>query len=348
MNKLLAGLGIGILFAVAPSSTNYTLKSYDIGSGGIGSSSSTNFGLNGISGEQSLALQTSTNYSTVLGANATINSNEPPAPTFTNPSNYYDRLKVVINTASNPTDTRYLIAISSNSFVTTQYIQSDNSVGNSQALVNYQTYAAWGGASGFLVLGLNPSTTYQIKVKAFQGKFSGSPFGPTATAATIAPNVSVSLTTTLNATPPFPVTFSSLTAGTVVSGSADAIVTFTSNANNGGTVYTKSANAGLLSTLVSNTIPSASADLTAATSGYGAQVTSVSQTSGGPISSVSPFNGVANNVGGLTTTLQSILSTSSPILNGSGTIRLKAKATTITPSASDYSDVVTLVTAMNF
>jgi hypothetical protein len=342
-------LGIGLIFAAAPSSTNFTLKSYDFGSGGTSSSTSTNYSLNGISGEQSASGQTSSSYSTVSGINATIDANEPPAPSVTNPSNYYDRLQIVLNTANNPSDTRYLIAISSNGFTTTQYVQSSNSIGTSQALINYQTYTAWGGASGFYVTGLAASTTYQVKVKALEGNFSGSPYGPIASAATVAQQVSFGLTTSPTSAP-LTVSFPSLTPGSVISGNASAVVSLTSNADNGGTVYIKSANGGLTSVFASTTISSATANLTAATSGYGAQVNSSSttQTAGGPFTIVSPFNGTGNSVGGLATTLQPILVTGGPITSGTSTIALLAKVSNITPSASDYSDSLTLVAAMNF
>lgn len=349
MHKLL-GLGAGLLFlfAATPSSTNYTLKSYDVGSGGNSSSSSTNYRLNGASGEQSGTLQTSPSYGVTSGVNATENANVPPAPALTNPSSYYDKLKLVLNTGSNPSDTKYLIAISSDGFTTTDYIQTDDTVGSSQTITSYQTYTTWGGASGLTIFGLNPATTYQVKVKALQGNFSGSAFGPIATAATVSPSLTLSLTTTLTATPPFPVNFTSIAPGVVTNGAADAIVSLTSNANNGGSVYTRDTNTGLLSALASNTIASATADLSVAATGYGLQVISTSQTAGGPFTSVSPFNGSANNVGGLSTSYKPILTTAGPITTGSGTVRLMAKANATTPAASDYADVVTLVVAMTF
>ncbi|MBC7582082.1 hypothetical protein H7097_04440 [Aeromicrobium sp.] len=350
MHKLLGlSAGMVLLFAAVPTSTNYTLKSYDVGSGGTSNSTSTNYRLNAISGEQSGNTQTSATYGQVNGVNVTQNANVPPGPTFTNPSTYYDKLMLVVNPGSNPTDTKYLIAISPDAFATTtNYVQSDNSVGASQAITNYQTYATWGGAGGITILGLANSTTYTVKVKALQGDFSGSKFGPTATAATVAPSLTMSLTTSLTSTPPFPSNFASLTAGAVVNGSADAIVTLTSNANNGGTVYARDINAGLLSVLAASSIASATADLSAVGSGYGGQVIASSQVSGGPLTSQSPFNGVANNVGAFTTGLQPVFTTVGPIATGSGTMRLKAKAATNTPAASDYADAITFIVAMNY
>lgn len=342
-----AFFSLTLLFAASPSSTNYTLKSYDIGTGGA-TSSSTNYKLQSGTGTQSGTVQSSTNYKVQSDGKGVLDASTPPAPSFTNPSNYYDRLQLVLATGNNPSDTKYLIAISKDSFATTQYVQTDHSIGTSQALVNYQTYTAWGGASGFLILGLSPSTTYQVKVKAMQGSYTGSPFGPVATAATVATSLSFGLTTTLASSPPFAVSFTSLTPGAVVAGSADAIVAVSTNANNGGAVYIKDTATGLYSALASNTIASTSTDLSSALSGYGARVTSAGQTSGGPFAAVAPFNGSGNTVGGLATILQPILSTSAPVTSGSGTVRLMAKASNITPSSPDYSDTVTFVAAMTF
>lgn len=348
MYKLWGALvSLTLLFAATPSSTNYTLKSYDIGTGGAMSSSS-NYGLQSGTGSQSGSMQSSGNYKAQTDGRGVLDANTPPAPTFTNPSNYYDRLELVVATGDNPSDTKYLIAISTDSFATTQYVQTDHSVGTSQALANYQTYAAWGGASGFLIVGLTPATTYQVKIKAMQGSYTGSPFGPVATAATVATSLSFGLTTTLSAMPPFDVNFGTLSPDTVATGSADAQVSVTTNAYNGGGVYVKDAYGGLYSPTTSNTIASVSTNLATALTGYGAQVAGSGQTSGGPFAAVSPFNGGADNVGGLATILQPILATAGPVNGGSGTVRLKAKAAYMTPSAPDYSDTVTFIAAMSF
>ncbi len=337
-----------LLFAASPSSTNYILRNYDWGSGGTGSSSSSNYKLNGVSGTQTGNLQSSTNYAMPSGEQNVQNAAVPASPTVSNPSSYYDRLKVVLNVGTAPSDTKYLIAVSSDNFVTTYYVQTDNSIGTGVSLTNYQTYTAWGGASGFTMLGLLPSTTYQVKVKALQGQFTGSAYGPTGSAATVAPSLSLSLTTTLTSTPPFSVNFASLTAGSVVNGGADALLDITSNAVNGGSIYVQSVNAGLSSSSTGTTISSASGDLSSAASGYGAQVTSTSQAAGGPLTSQNPYNGAGNNVGALANTLQTLLSTSGPVTTGSATVRLMAKADAITPSATDYSDTLTFVAAMNY
>ena len=64
---------------------------------------------------------------------------------------------------------------------------------------------------------------------------------------------------------------------------ATIIVDITTNALNGGDIVVKSQNASLSSTVASSSITSATADLSSANSGYGAQVTSASQSGGGPL-----------------------------------------------------------------
>ena len=340
----LLGLTLG-LFAASPTSTNYTLKSYDFGNGG-GSGSSTNYKLNVSTGAQSTTTQTSTTYSVNSGELPTQNANVPPAASFTNPSSEYNRLKLVINTGNNPTDTKYLVAISTDAFASiTNYVQTDNTIGSANGVAVYQTYAAWGGASGVWVVGLVPSTTYTVKVRALQGNFSGSAYSPTASVATVSPSLTFSVATSLTGIPPYAITFTSLPSGVVTSGDATANLGLTTNAMSGGTVYVKSSG-GLTSASASFTITSASADLSVATSGYGALVSTLGQVSGGPLTSASPYNGASNNVGALTTSLTLILTTAAPITTGTSTVTFKAKVDSITPSAADYSDAITFVAAM--
>ncbi len=59
-----------------------------------------------------------------------MQANVPPAPTFTNPASNYDRLKVVVNPGNNASDAVFAIAISSDDFVTTQYVQSNATTGS--------------------------------------------------------------------------------------------------------------------------------------------------------------------------------------------------------------------------
>lgn len=335
------------LFSATPSSTNYNLKAFDFGNGG-GTSSSTNYGLNGMTNGQAGNTVNSATYLAQPGVASTINANVPMAPTFTNPNNYYDRLKLVIAVSSNPLSTKYAIAISSDNFVTTYYVRADNTIGTGFSIANYQTYALWGGAGGFNILGLTPNTTYKTKIKALNGNFSETAFGPVASAATVNPSITFAVTTSLSATPPYGVTFSNLTNGTVYSADADPQLALTTNAVFGGYIYVNDKYGGLKSASASYTLASATANLLAVAKGYGAQVSGASQVSGGPISSVGPYNGASDNVGILSSSLQPILGTSSAVSSATASVRLKAKTDIFVPLASDYTDTLTFTAAMLF
>lgn len=350
LEGIVTGLMSGLLlFGAAPTSTNYVLPSYQVGSGGTSSSTSTTYKLNGVAGTQTSSQLSSTSYKLSSGYNPTLNANVPAAPTLTNPASYYDKLQLVLDTANNPSDTTYLVAISPDNFTTTYYVQPDNSISGSYTISAYRTYVSYGSGSGFLILGLSPNTTYKVKVKAMRGSFTESGFSPESSAvATVGQTLSFGLSTTLTSTPPFTASFTSLAAGSVNAANADIDVSLTTNANLGGSVYVRSTNAALVSAAASYSINSATVDLAAAQSGYGAQVVSASQSSGGPIVSVSPFNNSADNIGLLSTTLQEFLTTTSPIIGATSTLRLKAKADALTPSSTDYTDVLTVVAAMNY
>lgn len=336
------------LFAAVPASTNFTLKDYDFGTGGV-TSSSTSYNLNGTVGSQTGAPQT--NGVTILnpGEKPTQTANVPPAATLTNPTSSYNKLHLVINTGSNPSDGRFAIAISSDNFTTTQYVQTDNGIGAVLVIGNYQTYAQWGNGTGFDILGLTANTSYKVKVSAYQGKFTASAFGPASTAVATQPTtVSFTVATTTNSTPPFSVNFTGLTAGTVFTADANAQLTLSTNAVFGGGIYIVDNNGGLKSTKASFTLTSVTADLSAVSSGYGAQAASLTQTSGGPLTAVAPFNGAVNNVGGLSTALQQIIGLNSAVTNGSAQIKFMAKTSNSVPPANDYSDTQTIIAAMTF
>lgn len=333
---------MGFFLFAFPASTNYQLEGYGFGAGGEDNMTSANYASDAITGEVSDDQLTGANYNLGAGLSFEIMANVPPAPTFTNPSNYYNKLNLILNTGGNPTDTKFAIAISSDNFVTTNYVQSDNTVGATLGIEDYQTYAAWGGATGFDIIGLAPSTTYKVKIKAFQGKFSESGYGPTATAATVSSQLSFSLSTnTIN--------FGSLVVNTVNSSPTNIDVSFATNAASGGTVYIYGSNAGLTSTTASHTIGAVSGDLASLSEGFGAQGVSVTQSAGGPLTLVAPYATVAGHtVGVIDTTIRSMFDSVGPITGGSGSFVLKAKPSAVTPSAADYVETLTVVAAGRF
>lgn len=328
-------------FLVLPASTNYKLKDYGFGNGGEENMTSTNYAMEAVTGETGGQKLTGTNYNVGAGLLYTNQANVPVAPTFSNPSNYYNKLQLVINTSSNPTDTKYAIAISTDNFATTKYVQSDNTVGTVLGAEDYQTYASWGSGSGVLLIGLLPSTTYKVKVKAIQGKFTETGYGPVATATTISPTLSFNIN--INS-----ISFGNLLAGTVMDSPQSVIADLATNGESGGKVYIYSKNSGLLSSSKSYTINSVTGNLAALAQGFGAQETAVTQSSGGPLTVVAPYNVSASNVGIVDTSVREIFSSAGPIIGGQGTFLFKAKSSSTTPAANDYNETITVIASGSF
>jgi hypothetical protein len=147
------------------------------------------------------------------------------------------------------------------------------------------------------------------------------------------------------------------------SGSSDASGTIypiwaniSSNSSGGSSVSVVSAKGALKSTAVStDTIPSATATMTAGTANYGICIKSVSQTSGATLTKGANFNGATctntptgNTVGALTTSAQSLLTAATPINAGVGEIMVDAENSAITPAHSDYSDTLTFIATSTF
>ena len=335
-----------------PQSTTYEIKDYTFGAGGNeqSGSDSTNYTLFGTVGELDYSKLNSSNYSLGGGLSYTLKANVPAAPTVTNVSSWYNKLKVTIDNGSNPSDATFLIQVASGSADFTQdtyFIQSDNTLGANQV---WQTYTSWGGASGFTLIGLYPGTTYYVRVAAERGNFTQSEYSIGGSAATINPTLTLSLSTTSQPSPPFSVDIGNLTAGSVTTSTDKINITISTNATNGGLIYLFGTNNGLKSTTAGNyNISSSSTDLASALEGYGARGTTVTQTSGGPMQLISPYNGASQNVGVIDTAKRTLAdSTQTPVTNGQVSFELKAKAKSTTPQADDYSDILTIVATGSF
>ncbi|MDO8240679.1 MAG: hypothetical protein Q7T51_01725 [Candidatus Moranbacteria bacterium] len=340
-----------VFLLVMPASTNYKLKDYGFGNGGASNATSTNYAMEVIAGEQSAGKLTGVAYNAGTGLSFTNQANVPSAPTFSNPSNYYNKLQIILNTSGNPTDTKYAIAISTDNFVTTNYVKSDNTVGATLILADYQTYATWGGGSGFYVIGLTAGTTYKVKVKAMQGKFTETGYGPIATAATVNPTLSFDIdvsSTDSKTAPPFTINFGSLPVNTVTDSPQKIWVDFATNGELGGKVYVAGQNAGLTSATKSYTISAMTGNLAGASEGFGAQGSSVAQSSGGPLTVATLYDQIGSTVGIVDSAMREMFSSTGPIVGGRGSFLLKAKTSTITPSATDYSEIFTVIASGNF
>lgn len=328
-----------------PSSTSYQLNNYGFGSGGTSNSTSSNYRLNATSGETSNVQSTSTNYKLRSGNNNSQQAYVPAAPTFTNPSNFYNKLKFILVPGASPTDTKFSIVVSTDNFATKQYVQIDDTLGTTKT---YQTYAAWGGASGQLIVGLSPTTTYAMAANAIHGNFTETEFGPAASAATVAPSITFDIdvsATDTETSAPYNVDFASLYPGSAVTSNEKIWVDLSTNAVSGAGVYVSSQYGGLRSASKNYTIPSATADLSVATSGFGAQSTSATQSSGGPITVSSPYNGTGQNVGIMDPTIRQIYASTVPVTSGRSSFDLMAKSSTTTPASNDYAETITLTVA---
>lgn len=346
-NFFLAVLSAGHLLVFAfPASSNYSLRSFEFGSGGEYDMSSTNYVLEGLTGEAATERQSSASYAANSGLQFVQMAHTPNTPTFSNDSNWYDRLKIIISTSGNPSDTTFAVAISDDDFVTTEYVKSDGTVGSTLTLSDFRTYASWGGASGTNIIGLEANTTYKVKTKARQGENTEGPWGPTATASTVNPSISMDIdiyASDSETAAPYAVSIGDLQAGSVTTSSEKIWIDIDTNGNSGAEVFVKDQYNGLSSNKTSYTITSATADLTAVSLGYGLQGVSATQSSGGPLTFASPYNGSSNNVGIIDTTFRTILTSSNPITGGRASIQTKAKITDTVPAADDYTDTLTFI-----
>ncbi len=348
-SKKFTPLLVFFLFAL-PSSTTYEMHDFGFGGGGSSVSDSALYSMIGnINEVGSTDKSIGTTYNLGPGLIFTQQANVPVAATFENPSSFYNKLKFTLDDSQNPTDTLYAIAISTDDFVTTNYIQADNTIGSSAV---YQTYSTWGGGSGAYVVGLTPSTTYKIKVRAVHTKFTETEFSSSSTAATVGATLSYDIdvaSSDSESASPYIVAFGTLATGSVTTATDLVWIDLDTNAENGAFVYVYNSSGGLFSANANSTITSATANLSAVPSGYGLQVASVGESSGGPLAAVSPYNGASENVGIVDTTSRNIFTSSSvPITAGRGSVYVKAKATGTTPAASDYADTITMIASASF
>lgn len=333
-----------------PSSGTYQLLDYGFVSGGTINSTSGTYSLQGIAGEIETASLSSATYLMLPGLTYTLEPNTPPAPTITNPSNaYYNKLSISINNANNPSDTTFAIQISTSPDMLQNiyYVQADDTLGTSPV---WQTYTAWNSGSVFTLIGLTPGSTYYARVAAKRGTFQQGRYGGIASATTVNPTFTFSVQTSNQATPPYSVGIGVVNAGQVTTSWQAVKTTMSTNANTGGIVYLYDANSGLKSLEAGNyTINSATADLSSASQGYGAQGQNISQTSGGPMQIVTPYNVSSGNVGVIDNLKRVFADSSSlPVSNGQASFLLKAKAANSTPAATDYSDTITIIGTGSF
>jgi hypothetical protein len=342
---LLAGT---LLFGTVSSFSNnstYYLNSYSVGSG-----SSTNFSNGTYSGQASLGETAASNP-----VNGTSNVNEaggvqteqlaiPQAPTLNNGSGtYYNKLGFTLNdsmgNSTYPTDVTFSVEVANtSSFTSPSYVQTGGVLGSSPF---FQSYASWGGSGGSTITNLTPGLTYYVKVSAKQGEFTNTAYGPSQNATLTNPSVAFSVS-------PSSVSLGSLLSGAVET-SSNITVGLTTNADFGGNIFVSgTSNAGLHSPSQGYTIGALTGNLASSSEGFGLQGNSATQSSGGPLTIESPYNGSSNNVGAESSSYAQIFSAANAIVSGSATLDLQAKSSTSDPGGTDYAETLSFVAAASF
>lgn len=351
--KAVAGLLIGgglSLFAALPGTSNYELRDYGFGNGG-GTTGTSNYSLEGLAGELSGQRSVTSNYGLRPGLLGTQLANLPDAPTWQNTGDWYNKLQLIIDESGNPGDTTYAVAISTDNFVTTRYVQSDSTIGSALGPEDFRDYASWGGGSGMFVIGLTPDTNYSVKVKARQGEFSETGFGPVVSASTSQASIVFDIdiaSSDVETAAPYNLAFGTVSPDTIIDSPERIWLDISSNAESGAYVYIVSDNNGLFSSTSGHTISAATGDLSLLQEGIGAQNSSVAVSGGGPLAAASPFNGSSNSIGAVDGQFRQLLQSTSPLSDGRASFLLKLKTSGSTPAAPDYIDVYTLIATAAF
>ncbi|HEX3095959.1 MAG TPA: hypothetical protein VHQ20_02455 [Patescibacteria group bacterium] len=179
------------LFALTLTGSQYQLENPTFTAGGGNHSSAGTYSVQDASGGSNGANSTSSNYQLQTGSIKTQLPGVPGVPTFTNTGGtLYTNLDFVILTGANASDTQFAIAISTDNFTTTNYVQTNDTIG---ATVAWQDYAGWGSGTGERLVSLTANTTYKIKVKARLGAGNESGYSSVSTAATVNPSLSMTV-----------------------------------------------------------------------------------------------------------------------------------------------------------
>jgi hypothetical protein len=336
---------------VLPFSSNYKLEGYSLGSAGGAVMNSGSYEMVGSAGELSNSNLSGGSYDLGAGLAFIRQANVPTVATFDNPDNYYDKLHFVIGTSGNPSDTKYAVAISPDNFTTTYYVKSDNTIGLTLAPTDYQTYAVWGGAAGTTVIGLVSGTTYKMKIKARQGKFTETGWGPKASADTLSQALTFDIDVSAideETAAPYSINLGSLTPDSVVSSNEKIWIDLGTNTSNGASVYVYGQNAGLYSLTVGSTIAAVSGNLATLPKGFGVQGVGATEASGGPLTIDSLYDLSGDIVGKTDTVVRQIFLTTNPVTTGRARFMIKAKTDISIATANDYSETLTVVAAAHY
>ena len=264
----------------------------------------------------------------------------------------YDRARFEIDSQLNPPDTLYSARITTDpAWNSWDYIDGTTFTIEAEInhnLTDYLSENVWEGtASSFNIFGLDPDTTYYLRLTALHGDFTESYVSPDATMTTGVPGITFDIDiddaggSTTETSAPYSVDLGTLILGQVNTANDRIWLDLGTNLPEGAGVTVRDVNGGLSSTTAAFTLSSADADLSA-TSGYGLRGSTTNQTYLGPIAFSVPYNQTGDNVGGLITDLfgQSLLSSPGPLYGGRSSVEVKARPSEATPQADDYLDTL--------
>jgi len=292
----------------------------------------------------------------------------------------YNRAKLELDDQNNPKDTLFLVKIVNNGTSITYYLQSDHTLGLSYDINDFLTQCELEGRDpddtgcddsgdpnwdadlqSMNVLSLEPSTSYTASIAALNGDFTGTRFGPSASATTTATAMSFDIdisATDSETAANYILDIGEITYTSVATATDIIWLDLASNNFYGANVYVRDSNTGLDSTLTGETIPSESEDLATdpnSNGGYGLKVSSFTQTSLGPIQASATYNtGGAEQVGGLVTTDTLIFFTNTsgsnvgPVQGGRMSILVKARSIELDIASPDLADNITFIAVGNF
>jgi hypothetical protein len=281
----------------------------------------------------------------------------------------YDRAKLEIDDQNNPIDTLYLVTLSTDSFVSEIFfLQSDHTIASTFDINSYLTQCQLEGIDSddpqcddsgdvdwnatlqeYNVLGLTPNTTYEVAVRALHGDFTETDYSPTLSATTSIPSIGFDIdisSTDTETSAPYSITFGNLSLSTPVSANNSIWIDLSTNNPNGVDVKVESTSSGLYSIANNTYIKSESEDLDQddGDGGYGARVSSISQSDLGPLNrNFLFFNGGNNSVGALKATPTILVYTENSgankgqLVSGRSRVELIAKSYAGLPSGT-YTD----------
>jgi len=276
----------------------------------------------------------------------------------------YDRARLEIDPQNNPADTLYGIQVSTDNFASetmyidgTTYQPKDSST---KTISDYKTKTEWETAT-FNLMGLFPSTEYKARLTALHGDFTESEPGPTATATTSEAILSFDIDiadingVSEESPPPYSVSFTDprKIIQTGPPQTAEKLIWFDTetNAAAGYAILIKGEYGGLYSSTETYNIESVQDDLDGITEGYGLQNYFSTQThhlgsGNGELSIIEtiPTYGQSGNIVGIVSTIfTKIYESEGPIMNGRIGTFIKARASSTTPPATDYSENITVL-----